>query len=227
MHYNRDGIDTIFSVLQKEYETEELRNKHLETKVQVLLAVSGVLAPALMLLFKSIVESDFSKILDIVLLSISLTCLVSAMICFLLVFKIKVFNQIAYKELISPKALHQESHLIKYNLAHDYYACTRHNVGVGNSKVKFIKVGSILIIVSILVFSGVFGHFAFKVIDKERSKMMAKDSTTKSGTSTPTPSPKTDRGAGKPSPSPVHESNNQGPGYGTQPIEKSERGGKQ
>lgn len=224
MNYDKNGIDIIFSAIQKEYETEEARNKHLETKVQVLLAVSGVLTSALMILLKSILEYSNNIVFDIVMLFASFSMLALAMLCFLSVVRIKVFKQIIYKNLLSNKALHQNSQEIKYNLAHDYFECTQHNRQVGDEKVKHIKNGSNLIVASILIFFIVFLDLAVNIITTERKELMAKDNTTKSGSSTPTTPPRTDRGSSLPRP--VHESNNEGPGYGTQPIEKSERGGK-
>lgn len=221
MNFNKDGIDTIFFALQKEYEAEETRNKHLETKVQVLLAVSGVLTSALMILYKTISENSNNIIFDTALLLVSLFLLVLAMICFLLVFKIKVFKQIAYKNLLSNKALHQNTYDIKYNLSHDYLECTIHNREVGNEKVKHIKSGSILIVASILIFFIVFLDLAVNINKTERTEQMAEDKKS-TGTNIPARPTRTDKDSG--ATRPTHESNRETPGYGTQPIEKSKRG---
>jgi len=233
MPYNKESIGTIFSTLQKEYEAEESRNKQLETKAQVLLAVSGVLSSALMLLLKTILDLSNNKILDTCLVSASLACLLLAMFFFLLVFKIEVFEQVKHENMLIDPALHYSDYELKYNLAHDYYKCLTKNIKVGNRKVRRIKYGSYFIVASIVLFAIVFADFTVGIICKERRNIMAKDSTVTSG-GTKTPSTPTDGKVTVPaSPRTVvrdtplkkaHESSNNTPGLGTQPIERGQSG---
>lgn len=221
----RDGIETIFSTLQKEYEGEENRNKHLETKVQVLLAVSGVLASALMLLLKAIVDSANPKATVLIVLSHSFLFLIAAIISFLLAFRIKVFKQIAHSALLAEEACKMEKQEVMYNLSHDYHECIKYNAEATRSKVRLIKFGSILMITSIVFLVIAFGHISYNIISKERSNCMAKDNENKTGS---TGSNQTGRNSEHSESTVIrggviHESN-KGPGFGTQPLEKSESG---
>lgn len=230
--YN-DGIETIFTTLQKEYEGEENRNKHLETKVQVLLAVSGVLASALMLLLKAIVDSAGPKATVLIVLSHSFLFLIAAIISFLLAFKIKTFRQIAHNALLSKEAFQMDKQEVMYNLSHDYYECIRYNSEATGSKVRLIKVGSVLMIISIAFLVIVFGHMSYNIISKERSNFMAKDNENKTGN---TGSDQTGRNSehsestvirGGRIQDSTRDGFNKGPGFGTQPLEKSESGVKE
>ncbi|ACH38923.1 hypothetical protein Gbem_1909 [Citrifermentans bemidjiense Bem] len=226
--YN-DGIETIFPTLQKEYEGEENRNKHLETKVQVLLAVSGVLASALMLLLKAIVDSAGPKATILIILSHSFLFLIAAIISFLLAFRIKTFKQIAHNALLSDKAFQMDKQEVMYNLSHDYYECIKYNAEAAGSKVRLIKFGSVLMIISIIFLVIAFGHISYNIINKERSNFMAKDNENKTGntgsnqTGTNSEHSESVIRGGR-----VYDSErggyNKGPGFGTQPLEKSESG---
>jgi len=55
----QDSTDLSFSILQKEYESEESRNKHLETKSQIMLALCGIIISANMILLKSIFDQNY------------------------------------------------------------------------------------------------------------------------------------------------------------------------
>lgn len=224
-----DGIETIFSTLQKEYEGEENRNKHLETKVQVLLAVSGVLASALMLLLKAIVDSTGPKATVLVVLSHSFLFLIAAIISFLLAFRIKIFKQIAHSALLTEEACKMEKHEVMYKLSHDYHECIRYNAEATGSKVRLIKFGSVLMITSIIFLVIAFGHISYNIINKERSNCMAKDNENKTGS---TGSNQTGRNSEHSESTVIrggmiyedsgHGTANKGPGFGTQPLEKSE-----
>lgn len=229
MAYNKESIGTIFSTLQKEYEAEESRNKQLETKSQVLLAVSGVLSSALMLLLKTILDLSDNKILDTCLVSASLACLLLAMFFFLMVFKIEAFEQIKHENMLLDPALHFSDDELKYNLSYDYYTCLTKNIEVGNRKIKRIKVGSYFIVGSIILFAIVFTDFTVGIISKERKNALTKNITVSSGSKN-IPSPPANGKATVPA-SPrtvVHDSalGNTGktPGLGTQPIERGQSG---
>lgn len=232
MDYNKDSIGITFSILQKEYESEENRNKQLETKAQVLLAVSGVLSSALMLLLKSILELSQNKSIDILIVSVSLLFLLISMFLFLTVFKIQKFEQIKHVNLLSKKALSYDDYELKYHLSHDYLNCLEKNIVVGNLKVKRIKIGNYFIVGSIVFFAVVFANFTVGIISKERSEYVKKDNSTPAGVSkTPTSPPASDRTTIPGSSRPTHDStlgNTSGktPGIGTQPIERGHSGSK-
>jgi len=226
--YN-DGIEPIFSTLQKEYEGEENRNKHLETKVQVLLAVSGVLASALMLLLKAIVDSTSPKSVVLIVISLSFILLIAAITSFLLAFRIKTFRQIAHSALLSTNAFRMDKKEVMYNLSHDYHECIKHNAEATGSKVKLIKFGSILMIISIVFLVIAFGHISCNIIINERSNRMSKDNNNNTGNAGANQTGRNSEHSestvirgGK-----IYESNDKGPGFGTQPLEKSHSGVKE
>jgi hypothetical protein len=223
-----EGIETIFSTLQKEYEGEENRNKHLETKVQVLLAVSGVLASALMLLLKAIVDSTGPKATVLIVLSHSFVFLIAAIISFLLAFRIKIFRQIDHSALLTKEACKLEKQEVMYKLSHDYHECIIYNAEATRSKVRLIKFGSVLMIISIAFLVIVFGHISYNIINKERSNCMAKDNENKTGS---TGSNQTGRNSEHSESTVIRggviNESNKGPGFGTKPLEKSESGVKE
>jgi hypothetical protein len=228
MEYNKNSIGTIFLTLQKEYEAEENRNKQLETKAQVLLAVSGVLSSALMLLFKIILDLSINKIPDIIIVFISFTLLLVAMFLFLTVYKIEQFTQVKHVNLLSTHALHLDDAELKYHLSHDYLNCIQHNIKVGNLKVKRIKYGSYFIILSILFFAIAFVDFTGCIIYKEWGTSMTKNSENSVKHTPPSSTPIGDRasvpGASRPTRDSTFGNTKKAPGLGTQTVDRGPSG---
>jgi len=147
-----NSISLAYDLLQKEYELEESRNKHLETKAQIMLALCGILISANMLLFKSIIESNKFVLINMSLTLIALILLTYAIYELLSVLKIRKFEKINHKALASETVHALPEIELKKKLIVDYNNCIEISFDVLKSKSNSIKYGANLIEVSVVIY---------------------------------------------------------------------------
>jgi hypothetical protein len=222
---NDDSVDIIFEVLQKEYEAEESRNKHLETKAQIMLALCGIIISANMFLLKVVIESRY-LLINTTLLFFVLMLITYAIYELLKTIKIRTFEKIDHNVLSSKDTFKLTRMEIKSKLIYDYNKCIKASFRILDSKVNSIKYSANLIEVAVVIFS-----FVLLIILVsnyfERSIKMPKNNSTTSGTKTKQTT-QTTQTTIKPSQNgrsePMTESsNNKGDGFGTITVERGHK----
>lgn len=173
---NKDTIKIILGILQKELEIEEGRNKHIESKVQMMLTLSGILVSAIVILFKTIIEWNMWVQINSVLLLISLGLTVWAVINFLDVIRARTFQKINHNRLLDVDVLGMKPEEVEWNLACDYRDVINKNFDIIEKKGLILKNGSMLIKFAVITFSLVCLIMVFNSIMCERSVDMSKDS---------------------------------------------------
>lgn len=155
MKYNPETVKIILNVVQKEFESEESRNKHIISKVQIMLTVAGILLTAIIFLLKTVSEQDWHRCLTIPLLLFAMFVIIVAILLFLNVIRVKIFQRIDYGKLIFNTVLEKEPEEVGGRLIATYEDALKMNVRVVDELVDTFKKGTFLIEVSVCLLAAV------------------------------------------------------------------------
>lgn len=183
---NSDSTDLSFSILQKEYESEESRNKHLETKSQIMLALCGIIISANMILLKSIFDQNYFLKTKLVLISIELFLIAYAMYELLSVFKIRLFKKINHIALASDSVQELNEKELKKKVIYDYNECINESFYILGQKSKAVRYGVNLIEFSIFLFCIIIFLVVISTYTERGKLMSEKQNTTQTTTNSST-----------------------------------------
>ncbi|MBM4053277.1 MAG: hypothetical protein FJ264_01105 [Planctomycetes bacterium] len=153
MGYNPETVKTVLNVIQKEFESEENRNKHIVSKVQIMLTVAGILLTAIIFLLKTVFEQDWYKCLNASLLLLAMFVIIVAILLFLNVIRVKTFQRIGYEKLVFNTELEKEPTEVESRLISTYEEALKMNIRVVDELVDTFKKGTFLIGVSVYMLS--------------------------------------------------------------------------
>lgn len=153
MGYNPKTVKTVLNVIQKEFESEENRNKHIMSKVQIMLTIAGILLTAITFLLKIVFEQNWHTKLTVPSLIIVMFLIIGAIILFLHVIRVKTFKRIKYEALVFSRELEKDPIDVESRLIATYEDALKENVIVVDSMIKIFKVGTLLIQISIYMLS--------------------------------------------------------------------------
>ncbi|MBI5047740.1 MAG: hypothetical protein HZB54_02145 [Deltaproteobacteria bacterium] len=145
--YNPETVKTVFSVLQKEFESEEGRNRHILSKVQMMLTVAGILLTAIIFLLKIVIEQRWYA--NVILLLVSLFLLIIAIILLLDVVRIKAFKRIQYEALVFNTELTKSTVEVESRLIATYEEALKKNIPITDEMAEGVKRGTLSIMISI------------------------------------------------------------------------------
>lgn len=154
------ALDTLLSIIQKEYEYESDRAKSFENRTGFFLTFTGALLVFLLTNYKfpNIITKKLATFRDIMpyaifIISISLTflTLIASIFCFIKVISIKKYNRIKVNGLTEEFAK-GEKERVEMGLILDYRDATLFNTEVNDKKAKWYK-GGLYLILSSLVFT--------------------------------------------------------------------------
>jgi len=153
MGYNPETVKTVLNVIQKEFESEENRNKHIISKVQIMLTIAGILLTAITFLLKIVFEQNWHTKLTVPSLIIIMFLIIGAIILFLHVIRVKTFERIKYEALVSNIELEKDPIDVESRLITTYDDALKENVIVVDSMINIFKVGTRLIQISVCLLS--------------------------------------------------------------------------
>lgn len=146
--YNPETVKTVLSILQKEFESEEGRNKYIITKVQMMLTVAGILLAAITFLLKTISENDWFISLNTTLLSLAALIIVVSIIIFLKIIKIRHFKRIKSEALVFNAELEKKAVEVESRLITTYEEALKDNRLVVDDMAEQFRKGTLFIMVS-------------------------------------------------------------------------------
>lgn len=149
MNYNSETVKIVLNVIQKEFESEENRNRYITSKVQIMLTIAGILLTAIIFLLKLIFEQNWNKNLNASLLLLTILVIIGAIILFLNVIRVKTFRRIKYESLTFNTELEKNSVEVESSLIVTYEEALKENILVTDDMVKTLKLGTCLITASI------------------------------------------------------------------------------
>lgn len=213
-----NAVNLVFDILQKEYEAEEERNKHLETKAQMMLALAGIVTSAIMLLLKIVIEIKHYIVLIAIVTLISFTISLIGYAIYLLLgtLKIRKFQRIDDDILINLDIRNLKEEDIKFELIQDYKKGINASNEILENKVNAIKYGSNILEVAIIIFVMSYLVILFNVYT-ERKDIMANDKSDKNGSVNNQGKEDNTRNGNI-----GHFNYETGKGFGTKPVEKSD-----
>lgn len=160
--YNAETVKTVLNILQKEYESEEGRSKHITSKIPMMLTMVTITLTAIIFLLKTVIEQNLYVNFSITLLFLAFLTIIIAIIFFLDVIRIKTFKRIKYESLVFDDELKKEPVEIQSRLIATYEEALKDNIPVGDRMTKYFQWGTYLTIVSIiLVFAVLLVVFLF------------------------------------------------------------------
>lgn len=219
---NKETVKAVLEIFQKEFDAEDGRNKHIESKVQMMLTLSGILVSAIVLLFKTVLERNMWIKFNASLLIISLGLTVWAVMVFLGVIRARTFQKINHDRLLDVDVLEMEPEDVEWNVACDYKSAINENYKIIEEKGALLKSESRFIKYAVIVFNVVCLSMLLKSILCEGNNEMSKDSATGAKDSTKVPSaPRPTSGTG------ISRNSNEssgGGGFGTMPVTKGASG---
>lgn len=145
--YNPETVKTVLSILQKEFESEEGRNKHILSKVQMMLTVAGILLTAIIFLLKIVIEQKWY--VNAILLLASMFILIIAVFLLLDVVRIKVFKRIQYEALVFNAELTKSAVEVESKLIATYEEALKKNIPITDEMAEGVKRGTLSIMISI------------------------------------------------------------------------------
>lgn len=150
MNYNSETVKIVLNVIQKEFESEENRNRYITSKVQIMLTIAGVFLTAIIFLLKLIFEQkqNWYIKLNASLLLLTILVIIGAIFLFLNVIRVKTFRRIKYESLIFNTELEKNSVEVESSLIATYEEALKENILVTDAKVKTLERGTCLIMVS-------------------------------------------------------------------------------
>lgn len=142
LNNNPETVKSSLSVLQKEFEAEEGRNRHITSKVQMMLTISGILLAAITFLMKAIIENKWLITLNIPLLLLTALIIVYSITLLLKVIQIKIFQRIKYEKLVDNSELSKPVVEVESRLIATYEEAIQGNVTVVDDMAKEFKKGT-------------------------------------------------------------------------------------
>lgn len=155
MKYNPETVKIVLNVIQKEFESEENRNKHIISKVQIMLTVASILLTAIIFLLRAVFEQDWHRYLTTPLLVFAMFVIIGAILLFLNAIRVKTFQRIDYGKLIFNTELEKEPEEVGGRLIATYEDALKMNVRVVDELVDTFKKGTFLIEASVCLFAAV------------------------------------------------------------------------
>lgn len=149
MNYNSETVKIVLNVIQKEFESEENRNRYITSKVQIMLTIAGILLTAIIFLLKLIFEQNWYINLNASLLLLAILVIIGAIVLFLNVIRVKTFRRIKYESLTFNTELEKNSDEVESSLITTYEEALKENILVTDDMVKTLKLGTRLITASI------------------------------------------------------------------------------
>jgi len=149
MNYNSETVKIVLNVIQKEFESEENRNRYITSKVQIMLTIAGILLTAVIFLLKLIFEQNWYINLNASLLLLAILVIIGAIVLFLNVIRVKTFRRIKYESLTFNTELEKNSVEVESSLIATYEEALKENIIVTDDMVKTLKLGTCLITASI------------------------------------------------------------------------------
>ncbi len=162
---NPETVKSALSVLQKEFEAEEGRNRHITSKVQMMLTVAGILLAAITFLMKTIIENKWLIALSIPLLLLAALIIVYSITLFLKVIQIKIFQRIKYEKLVDNSELSKPVVEVEGRLIATYEEAIRGNTNVVDDMAEEFKRGTSMIRrATFIVFAVLLAIFCINII---------------------------------------------------------------
>jgi len=149
MNNNSETVKIVLNVIQKEFESEENRNRYITSKVQIMLTIAGILLTAIIFLLKLIFEQNWYKNLNASLLLLTILVIIGAIVLFLNVIRVKTFRRIKYESCTFNSELEKNSVEVGSSLITTYEEALKENILVTDDMVKTLKLGTCLITASI------------------------------------------------------------------------------
>lgn len=145
--YNSETVKAVLSVLQKEFESEEGRNKLILSKIQMMLTVAGILLTAIIFFLKIVIEQKW--FVNAILLLASMVTLIIAILLLLDVVRIKTFKRIQYEALVFNSELAKSAVEVESRLIATYEDALKRNIPITDEMTVGVKRGTLSIMVSI------------------------------------------------------------------------------
>jgi hypothetical protein len=145
LKYDPETVKSALSVLQKEFEAEEGRNRHITSKVQMMLTIAGILLAAITFLMKTIIENKWLVALSIPLLLLAVLIIVYSITLFLKVIQIKIFQRIKYEKLVDNSELSKPVAAVEGRLIATYEEAIQGNTKVVDDMAKEFSKGTSMI----------------------------------------------------------------------------------
>mgnify|MGYP006891169638 CR=1 FL=1 len=165
INYNPETVKTVLNILQKENDSEEGRIRHVTSKVQMMLTVSGIMLTIITFLIKTGVDQNWNMKPISILLFIAFLAIIIAIGFFLDVLMVKTFRRINFEALVFNAELGKKPTEVESRLIATYEKVLKANIQTGNAMIKFYRRGTFLIIISLalicLVLSVIFVYQIF------------------------------------------------------------------
>ncbi len=145
LKYDPVTVKSALSVLQKEFEAEEGRNRHIISKVQMMLTIAGILLAAVTFLMKTIIENKWLVALSVPPLLLAALIIVYSITLFLKVIQIKIFQRIRYEKLVDNSELSKPAVEVEGRLIATYEEAIQGNTKVADDMAKEFREGTSMI----------------------------------------------------------------------------------
>lgn len=145
LKYDPETVKSALTVLQKEFDTEEGRNRHITSKVQMMLTIAGILLAAITFLMKTIIENNWLIAINIPLLLLAALIIVYSIALFLKVIQIKIFQRIKCEKLVDNAELSKPVAEVESRLIATYEEAIQGNTKVVDDMAKEFKKGTSVI----------------------------------------------------------------------------------
>jgi heme/copper-type cytochrome/quinol oxidase subunit 4 len=149
INYNPETVKTVLNILQKEYDSEEGRIRHITSKVQMMLAVAGIMLTIITFLLKTGVDQNWNMKLISMLLFIAFLAIIIAIDFFLDVLMVKTYKRIKFEAIVFSSELKKEPAEVEGRLIATYEEALKANIQTGDAMIKFYRWGTFLIIISL------------------------------------------------------------------------------
>jgi len=170
--YNAETVKTVLNILQKEFEAEEGRNKHIESKVQVMLTVASILLTAVVFLLKTLSETCAVASSSIVLTWLIILTIIIVIYVLLNIISIKPFQRIKFEALVNSTELAKDPVDVQSRLVATYEDAIKKNTVLVDGKITSFKKGTfflkgaiiMIVLVCCIVLWSAFGNIIRGII---------------------------------------------------------------